>query len=70
MTEGEAKLIRMAEEIHQFFRHQGDTAPAAAADHIRQFWAPVMRQEFLAAISEAQESISPTIREIAGELER
>ena len=48
MTEQDEKLLRMAGEIYQFFRHQGDAAPVAAASHLKQFWAPSMRADYLA----------------------
>lgn len=51
VNEQDAKLLRMAGEIHQFFSHQGDGAAAAAANHLEQFWAPAMRADFQAAIA-------------------
>jgi hypothetical protein len=51
MNAQDAKLIRMAGEIHQFFRRQGDAAPAAAAHHMQQFWAPTMRADFVAVVA-------------------
>ncbi len=69
MTEGEAKLIRMALEIRQFFRHQGDAAAAAAtANHLRQFWAPSMRDEFLAVVAKEGDAVDPEARAIAAAL--
>ena len=65
MTEGEAKLVRMAEEIRQFFQHQGDGADAAAANHIRQFWAPTMRADFLALAARETEAVSPAALGVA-----
>lgn len=46
-TEANEKLVRMALEIHQFFKHQGDGAIDAAANHLKQFWAPSMRTAFI-----------------------
>jgi len=64
MTPEEQKLIRMAEEIRLFFRRQGPEAAAkAAAEHIRQFWAPSMRQDFLALGDSAD--LSPEAKAIA-----
>ena len=38
-------LVRMANQIGQFFKTQGvDTAAAGIADHIEKFWDPRMRQ--------------------------
>ena len=68
MTEGEQKLVRMAGEIHQFFRHQGDAANAAAANHIRQFWSPVMRQDFLAIAAREGDGLAEPQRGVAAAL--
>lgn len=65
--DGDAKLLRMAHEISQFFRHQGDAAPAAAAHHLRQFWPPVMRKRFL-EIVESDGARDETLRRIAAAL--
>ena len=68
MTEGEAKLVRMAGEIHQFFRHQGDIAAEKAADHMRQFWPPTMRADLTALAQKHSAAIPPEIRAIVAEL--
>jgi formate dehydrogenase subunit delta len=69
MTDGEAKLIRMALEIRQFFRHQGDdVAASAAANHLKQFWAPSMRQDFLALIEREGDAVALEVRAIASAL--
>jgi hypothetical protein len=65
MTDGEAKLIRMVLEIRQFFRHQGDDA---AAYHLQQFWAPSMRQDFLALIERESDAVAAGVRAIASAL--
>ena len=62
MTEAEAKLVRMAGEIHQFFRHQGDASYSAAANHIRQFWSPVMRADFVNVVGRSRGGVSPTTK--------
>ncbi|WP_347266409.1 formate dehydrogenase subunit delta [Paracoccus sp. (in: a-proteobacteria)] len=42
------KLIRMATQMADFFRSQGDRpAPEAVAQHINETWTPRMRQEFV-----------------------
>jgi hypothetical protein len=64
MTEGEAKLVRMALEIQQFFRHRGDAADGLAADHIKQFWAPSMRKAFQAVLAREGGSLAPEARAI------
>jgi len=68
MTDAEAKLVRMATEIHQFFRHQGDAAAPAAANHIRQFWAPPMRADFLAIAKREGDSLGEPAQSIAAAL--
>lgn len=64
-----AKLLVMATEIHQFFRHQGDTAPALAADHMKQFWPPMMRADFLAVIARRGADAPKVTQDIAAALE-
>lgn len=65
MTQQDEKLIRMAGEIYQFFRHQGDAAPGAAADHMQQFWAPVMRSDFQRTLAEQGDAAPAHIHAIA-----
>jgi formate dehydrogenase subunit delta len=45
-------LIRMANQIGQFFESMPDRADAEAgiANHLKKFWDPRMRRAFLAAI--------------------
>lgn len=69
ITTEETKLLRMAEEIHQFFRHQGDDAPIAAASHLKQFWAPTMRTEFLAALAVQGDQANAALHAIAKALQ-
>jgi formate dehydrogenase subunit delta len=43
------KLVRMANQIADFFRSQPeDSAVAGAADHMKSFWNPVMRRQIYA----------------------
>jgi len=43
------KLVRMANQIAQFFASQGnDHAAADVADHLRKFWEPRMRAQICA----------------------
>ncbi len=56
----------MANQIAGFFVSQGDHAAAVAgtADHIKAFWAPVMRRELLALVDAGQaEGLSDVARE-------
>jgi formate dehydrogenase subunit delta len=46
----EAKLLRMARQIADFYNSYGDDeATQAIAGHINKFWTPKMREEFLVA---------------------
>ncbi len=69
MTEQDEKLLRMAGEIYQFFRHQGDAAPAAAASHLKQFWAPSMRMDYLAVVAAKGDQASAPLHAIAKALQ-
>ncbi len=44
------KLQRMANDIARNLAALGDGAPAAIAEHLRQFWTPRMRAELLALV--------------------
>jgi len=59
-------LIVMANRIGQFFESMPDRAEAlaGAADHIRKFWEPRMRAEFLQQLdAEAGQALRPFMRE-------
>jgi formate dehydrogenase subunit delta len=45
----DAKLLRMAGQIADYYKVYGEKAPEAIAGHINKFWTPKMREEFLAA---------------------
>ena len=46
------KLIQMATQIADFFRHQPDKpAHQAVAEHINHYWTYQMRRDFLAAVA-------------------
>jgi len=49
-------LIHMANRIGDFFQAMPDRAEALAgiADHLKKFWEPRMRRQFLAAIDAGQ----------------
>ena len=49
-------VVPMANQIAAFFVSQGnhDAAVAGPADHIKAFWAPVMRRDLLALIDAGQ----------------
>lgn len=51
------KLLRMAGQMADFFRHQTDApAPQAIADHINTYWSYRMRSDFLAQIAAGAET--------------
>ncbi|MBV8976799.1 MAG: formate dehydrogenase subunit delta [Alphaproteobacteria bacterium] len=57
------KLVMMANQIAQFFAAQGEArAVPAIADHIRKFWDPQMRSEFLALVPGAEAKLHPLVR--------
>ena len=58
-------LIRMANQIGTFFESQPDRAEAleGIATHIRKFWEPRMRREFLALLDGGCEGVHPLVRE-------
>ncbi|WP_399677450.1 formate dehydrogenase subunit delta [Xenophilus sp.] len=59
-------LVRMANRIGDFFESQPDRAAALAdiADHLRKFWEPRMRREFLALLEGgAAGELKPIVRE-------
>ena len=60
MSEGPPeRLIYMANQIARFFAAQGDAAAAGVADHLRAFWAPVMRAEIIAWVQRGGAGLSP-----------
>ena len=58
-------LIRMANQIGTFFESQPDRIEAleGIATHLKKFWEPRMRREFLAALDADGEGVHPLVRE-------
>ena len=57
------KLAYMANQIAKFFVSQGeDGAAASIADHIKKFWNPDMRQDFLAAAADGALDLHPAVK--------
>jgi formate dehydrogenase subunit delta len=57
------KLVYMANQIAKFFAPQGEErAVPGIADHIRKFWDPVMRRDFLAAVAKDSSSLHPDVK--------
>jgi len=58
------KLVRMANQIADFFRTQPeDSAVAGIADHIRSYWNPVMRRQIYAHLDAGGAGLRPMARE-------
>lgn len=54
------KLVRMANQIADFFRTQEESeAVAGTADHIRNFWNPVMRKQIYDHIEHGGTGLNP-----------
>jgi len=46
------KLVRMVNQIAEFFAHEGPVkAAASTADHLKKFWDPSMRGQIIAAVA-------------------
>jgi len=58
-------LIRMANQIGTFFESMPERQEAleGIAAHIKKFWEPRMRREFLALLEAGGEGVSPIVRE-------
>ena len=56
-----AKLVRMANQIGDFFAAMpDDQATAGAASHLRAYWTPKMIQEIIAIVDEGCPGLNPT----------
>lgn len=57
-------LIRMANQIGDFFRSQGPAqAVTGTAEHIKKFWDPRMRSAILAHLEAGGSGLKPEVRE-------
>lgn len=57
------KLAYMANQIAKFFAAQGeDKAAKGVADHIRKFWNPDMRRDFLTAAATGDLNLHPAVK--------
>jgi formate dehydrogenase subunit delta len=70
-TDPSAKLVKMANQIGQFFAGQGDEASAVAgvADHIRKNWPAAMRAALVQRARDGGAGLSPLARQAALKLE-
>ena len=61
------KLVRMANQIGEFFAAEPDAQAAqlGIAEHLRKFWAPSMRRELLDALDRPGEAevLAPLVRD-------
>ncbi len=60
------KLQRMANDIARNLAALGDGAPAAIAEHLRQFWTPRMREELLAIVDAGGAGLERLVVQAAG----
>ena len=60
------KLQRMANDIARNLAALGDGAPAAIAEHLRQFWTPRMRAELLAIVDAGGAGLERLVLQAAG----
>ena len=67
----EEKLVRMANQIGQFFQSQPhDEAVAGIADHLRSFWTPKMRRQIADHAAVGGAGLDPLTLEAVRKLER
>ena len=60
----EDKLVRMANQIAQFFKSQPhDAAVAGIVDHLRSFWTPKMRRQIADHAAAGGVGLEPLTRE-------
>jgi formate dehydrogenase subunit delta len=58
-----AKLIRMAQEIADYFHaYPQERAVESIASHINHFWTPKMREDFLAAAEAPGQTLTPLLQ--------
>jgi formate dehydrogenase subunit delta len=61
------KLVYMANQIAKFFAHEGEEkAAASVADHLRKYWDPRMRAQFISEAPAMAEALLPAARGAAG----
>jgi formate dehydrogenase subunit delta len=62
MSEKIEKLVRMANQIADFFAPYPDAeAVAGVREHIRSFWTPAMRRELLAYAEKGGKGLKPRV---------
>ena len=62
MSEKIEKLVRMANQIADFFVPYSDAeAVAGVREHIKSFWTPAMREELLAFVEAGGQGLKPRV---------
>lgn len=65
-----ADLVRMANQIAQFFEPYGrEEAVAGVAGHLQNFWDPRMRSQLAAIVAENPDLVHELVREAVSRLE-
>jgi formate dehydrogenase subunit delta len=65
------KLVRMANQIGDYFRAMPDSeAIAGAADHLRLYWTPKMVGEIIAYVDSGHSGLNATAARAVAELKR
>jgi formate dehydrogenase subunit delta len=63
MSDADAKLVMMANQIGKFFAPQKGGDPAIAiADHLRKFWDPRMRAAIVAHLEQGGSDLDDPVR--------
>ena len=64
MSDGNTRLVAMANQIGRFFAPQRDADPAGAiANHLRKFWDPRMRAAIVAHLEKGGAGLDDPVRQ-------
>ena len=58
------QLVKMAEHITRNMAAEGDDAALKAAEHIRKFWTPAMREQLIEHSQTAGAEVPPLVRQV------
>jgi formate dehydrogenase subunit delta len=68
MAENIQKLVRMANQIAEFFApYPRDVQMAGVQKHLRAYWSPVMKRDLLQYISQGGDGLKETVIEASVE---
>jgi formate dehydrogenase subunit delta len=71
MSDKMAKLVRMANQIGDYFRTlPDDQATAGTADHLKRYWTPKMRREIVAFAQSGGSGLNPIAARAIATLEK